>query len=803
MKYPLTILSKVADGKILGDGDDQFEYVHTDSRTISNPESTLFIAKKGPQFDGHKFIPDLISRGVRLFVTEREVDLPSGCSQFVTRDSLATLQRLATFHRSNFDYPVVGITGSYAKTIVKEWSSVLLGSKYRVAKTPASHNSKLGVPLSVLEMNANHQAGVFEAGISETGEMSVLANIIKPEMGVFTNIGSAHASGFDSRLEKIREKAKLFQSCQKIICCFDHKEIYQHLTDQYPTKVLGWSLQNPKALLFLTLNENQLTFDWEGVDYQLDIPYHQGVELENLCHAVVLGALLKLSSLEMQGGIGLLPSLDMRLQMVEGINNCYLLDDTYTNDLSGLEVALQKFSEQNQHDKRSVILSDLSDLKGDDENGYLRVYNLLKSHKINRLIAVGEDLKTHLDSFEIPEILSFNSTEELRSALPPFSKEMVLIKGARKFRFERIIQDLEARQHRTQLRINFTSLIHNINAYRNLIQPNTRLMVMVKAFAYGGGSAEIANILQYNNVDYLGVAYVDEGVALRENGIRLPIMVMNTDERDLSLCQSYHLEPEVYSISYLKQILSRKINLTIHLKLETGMNRLGFTHQDLPELKQLIASNENLKVASIFSHLASAENEADSQFTEGQATRFQEMYENIVTSLPQRPLRHLVNSAGIARWPDYHFDMVRLGIGAAGLDPTSTLPLQPIGQLVTQVTQLKWVQKGESVGYNRAFKATEDTMIAVIPIGYADGFLRVFGNGQAQVMINDQLIKTVGNICMDMTMLDVTDKEVREGDQVTIFGERPTISDLANWSNTIPYEVLTNVGQRVKRVYSW
>ena len=803
MKYPFSILSKIAEGSTIGVADIDFEYVSTDSRTISNPGSTLFVAKKGPQFDGHSFIPDLMKRGVRLFVTERKVELSEGCSQFITGDSLATLQSLAAHHRSLHDYPVIGITGSYAKTIVKEWSSVLLGSKYRVVKTPASHNSKLGVPLSILEMTSQHELGVFEAGISQVDEMGVLADIIKPQIGVFTNIGSAHAAGFDSLSQKIEEKAKLFESCQQVVCCHDHSLIAQHLLAKYKHKVITWSLSDPQADLLFTLSNKCLTFTWRAVQHQLNLPYNHGVELENLCHAISLAVLLGLSSSEMQSGIGLLPNLEMRLQMVDGINDCYILDDAYTNDLSGLEVALQKLSEQKQYDKRSVILSDLSDLDQDNVEGYRRVNDLLKAHAIDRMLAVGEGFKKNRELFELPEVLYYASTDALRSSLPPFSKEMVLIKGARTFQFEWIVQDMEARRHRTQLRVSFTNLVHNINVYRNLLQPGTRLMVMVKAFAYGGGSAEIANILQYNNVDYLGVAYVDEGVALRESGIELPIMVMNTDERDLSLCSAYNLEPEVYSLSYLKQLASRNMKLALHLKLETGMNRLGFLQADLMELKSILATHEHLQVASIFSHLASSENEADDNFTRDQAARYLHMCQELTSAMPQKPLLHLVNSAGIVKWSDYHFDMVRLGIGAAGFDPTDQLPLKPISQLITQITQIKLVKKGDSVGYGRAFLAKKDTMIAVIPIGYADGFLRAFGNGKAHVMVNDQLVGTAGNICMDMTMLDVTERKVKEGDQVIIFGERPSIADLAEWSNTIPYEVLTNVGQRVKRVYSW
>ncbi len=799
MKYTLSQIKEVVGGSLHGP-DRGFSHVATDSRTISNPEQTLFIARKGPHFDGHDFVPQVVELGVRAFILERDLDLPSTTAVLKVKNGLRALQDLAAFHRRHFGIPVIAITGSNGKTIVKEWADTMLSGKFVTTKSPGSYNSQLGVPLSVLLLDEHSQIGLFEAGISQHGEMNRLEEVIFPTIGLITNIGAAHDAGFKSRAEKIAEKSKLFVNCDHVICCRDHQDIYDISKETFGAKLFTWS-QRGTADISFHLQSGRCQFEFEGNTFSLRLPFSGAPHEENLLHAIALCCKMGLTAADMQQGLDALSNVEMRLSFKEGRNQCYLLDDTYNNDINGLEVALSALSQQRQRTKKTLIISDFLQV-ADPERTFVKANELMKSSGITRLIGIGPDISNFSHVFDVPSEF-FLSTADFLEQHPHFHHEMILIKGAREFHFEKIVQFLTKKRHRTELTINFTHLQHNLNAYRRLLQPQTKVMVMVKAFAYGGGSFEVANFLQYHQVDYLAVAYLDEGISLRDNGIELPIMVMNPSLDDLEAFARYELEPEIFDYEILRKCIDLGLRVPIHLKIDTGMKRLGFDRSQIAELVVTLEKHPDIRVGSVFTHLAASEDESHDDFTLTQRDLFDSAYQEIVGALGYSPLKHAVNSAGIVRWPNLHFEMVRLGVGLLGVDTTGELILKPAGRLRTEISQVRKVRKGESIGYSRVGIAPHDGKVAVLPIGYADGYLRVFGNGAGKVLVNNQLVPTIGNICMDMTMIDVSGIDVSVGDEVIIVGEEPTLEDLATWSHTIPYEILTNLGPRVSRTYAW
>ncbi|XOV92399.1 MAG: bifunctional UDP-N-acetylmuramoyl-tripeptide:D-alanyl-D-alanine ligase/alanine racemase [Bacteroidota bacterium] len=781
--------------------DNTISELYIDSRSVTNPKGSVFFCLKGHQHDGHQFISQVHQKGIRNFVISDDTDVPVDANVIGVNDTLDALQQVAIHHRSLFAVPVIGITGSNGKTMIKEWLSTVLQEKYRVVKSPKSYNSQIGVPLSVWQLNADHEIGVFEAGISKSGEMEKLEKIIQPTIGIFTNIGEAHDEGFSSIRKKIEEKSKLFQNAEKIICCRDHTEIFNHLTNTYPEKVIDWSTSAESSITITTFDE-QYTFRFNNQSYSFRFSHRKPYDIENLFHVISASIVCGLDKDEIERGLKQIIPVPMRLELKQGVNDTYILDDTYNNDLAGLKIALNYQNQQVQYAHKTVILSDILQSGMYDYQLYQEVNELLVNHNVGRFIGIGTQISAEKDVFAMKKDF-FPDVESFLSSDLSFANEMILIKGARVFGLERIVSFLEEKNHGTILEVNFEALTHNLNVYRNHLNPGVKLMVMVKAFAYGGGIAEIANLLQYQKVDRLGVAYVDEGIILRKHGIKIPIVVMNPNWEALSLLTSFNLEAEVYSISMLNHML---VNLksfpAIHLKIETGMNRLGIQEKDVEELISILSEHPEIKLAGIFTHLSSQEDEANDSYTSSQLEIFDRMYDRISEKLDPKPIKHVLNSAGIIRWPDHQYDMVRLGIGLYGYDASSKVnDLQPISTLKTIVSQVKQVKKGESIGYSRMGKASKNGQIAILPIGYADGYLRMFGNGKAYTLINGQKAPTIGNICMDTTMIDVTGLDAKEGDEVILFGQNPTIVQLAEWAQTIPYEILTNVSQRVKRVF--
>lgn len=772
-----------------------------DSRQATGQEKMLFFCLVGHHHDGHQFVSEVYQKGLRNFIVSNAVAIPKDANLIKVADTLDALQKLVAHHRSSFNIPVVGITGSNAKTMIKEWLSTVLSEKYQVVKSPKSYNSQVGVPLSVWQLNNLHEIGVFEAGVSEKGEMTKLANIIQPTIGIFTNIGEAHSQGFGSLAEKIEEKSRLFESADKIICCKDHQEIHQHLVKTYGGKVIAWSIHSPSEIS-ITKDEKQHFFKYGTTEYGFRLGERGARDLENLFHVITAAIICGLSQTEIEDGLKHIVPVPMRLELKRGMNDTYILDDTYNNDLAGLRIALNYQQQQTQYSRKTVILSDILQSGQQDAQLYSEVYSLLKTHAVDRVIGIGPKITASGELFVMDKHF-FPDVEAFLASDLTFANEMILIKGARVFGLEKIVSFLEEKNHGTVLEVNFESLLDNLNSYRNLLKKDVKLMVMVKAFAYGGGIAEIANLLQYQQVDRFGVAYVDEGIFLRKHGIKIPILVMNPNWEALSLLTTFDLEAEVYSLTMFRHMLTTLKKMPgIHLKLETGMNRLGIPREDLTEVRTILANHPELEIKGVFTHLSSQEEAINDDYTLDQIKDFEQCYEDIASTLGYKPIRHVLNSAGIVRWPDYQYDMVRLGIGLYGFDASGKMKdLQPISTLKTIVSQVKKVKKGDSIGYSRMGRAPIDGQIAILPIGYADGYLRIFGNGNAWVMIDGKKAPTIGNICMDMTMIDISGIDVKEGDEVILFGENPTITELAKWAHTIPYEILTNVSQRVKRVF--
>ncbi|MEQ9466043.1 MAG: bifunctional UDP-N-acetylmuramoyl-tripeptide:D-alanyl-D-alanine ligase/alanine racemase [Ekhidna sp.] len=786
-------LAKITGGQIHLNQDLDVSHFSADTRTLSGQPYEVFVAINGKR-DGHDFARAASERGVKNFILEKDLDL-GAANKLVADDSLAAFQQIARYHRIKFSIPIIGITGSNGKTTVKEWLSTILSSRHFVVKSPKSYNSQIGVPISLLEIRENHEIGLFEAGISRSGEMKKLQEMILPTHGIFTNLGVAHDDGFDSSDHKLREKLNLFVESGKVVCRCD-QEHFATISEVLRDKIIGWSL-NGKGTYQVSWKDGsvQVNNDKFSTDFQSE------TLLENLTHAIVMALEIGLSRDQIQAGIDLIEGVPMRLELKRGVNGCYILDDSYNNDEAGLKVALDYLESHRQNERRTLILSDILHSGKGDKELYSDVSALLQNRKISRLVGVGSRISNHASLFPM-ETIFFDDTEALLTDLPEFREEMVVVKGARNFALERVVQRLQEKSHGTVLEVNFESLQHNLNQYRALLKPTTKLMVMVKANAYGSGLLEVANFLQHQRVDMLGVAYVDEAIQLRKNGVSLPVMIMNPYIESFEQFERYDLQAEIFSLTHLKRMLKdTKNHPGVHLKIDTGMHRLGFSKKDIPALIELLKHNPGLKVEGIFTHFSSSDMADEDDFTVSQAHLFEEAYRQLTDALGYHPIKHACNSPAMVRWPQYHFDMVRLGIGLHGFDPTGQLSLRHTSELKSTISQIQHLEAGDTVGYSRKGKIDRDSEIAIIPIGYEDGYSRIFGNGNARVSINGKLCPTIGNVCMDMIMVDVTGAGVQEGDQVMIFGANPGIQDLAKWANTIPYEILTNVSNRVKRVF--
>jgi alanine racemase len=795
------------------------QHLLTDSRGGIQNRASLFFAIGGERHDGHQYINELYDRGVRQFVVEKLPSQPlPEANLLLVESSVKALQQIATFHRLQFRIPLIGITGSNGKTIVKEWLSQLLSTHENVARNPKSYNSQIGVPLALWNISASHTIGVFEAGISQVGEMERLAKILQPTYGIFTNIGSAHDRGFENREQKVSEKAQLFSTAQKIIYRKDYALIDKVLTSRFYSEMcVNWTTEPTTPSTYgvhwdLTGQSTEITVQHRETaqTFAFAVPFQDAASLENITHALVYGLSANYDLSGWQSVLSQLRPVSMRMEWKQGINQCYLVDDSYSNDLMSLQLALDFLKQQTQNDQYTVILSDVLQSGEKAPVLYQHVAKLLQQKGISRLIGIGPEIAGQAEIFKgyaLTAEFYVNPQEFIEKFQPgSFSRENILVKGARTFHFEQIVQRLQQKIHSTVLEINLDAITHNLNAYRSRLSPTTKIMVMVKAFSYGGAAFEVANLLQFHQVDYLGVAYADEGVRLREHGIRTPILVLNPGPEAFEKMLEYRLEPEIYSLHLLSLFVDtlgdRTTELPIHIKLDSGMHRLGFSPVEVDQLAVRLEQHP-LQIASVFSHLAASDEPQHDSFTEHQAQTYLAGYEKIASTLHQRPLRHILNSAGIIRFPQYQWDMVRLGIGLYGVESAGQFPqmLQPVGTLKTVISQIKSLKKGETVGYGRRGKIEKDQTIATIAIGYADGFDRGFGNGNGQVWVKGYLAPTVGSICMDMTMIDITGIDVSEGDEVIIFGSPISVESLAQQINTIPYEILTNIGERVKRVF--
>lgn len=788
------------------------KWLSLDSRRVFPGDGATYFAIKGPNHDGHAFLQEAYAKGWRLFVVEKAPDLPSkfaGASFFQTENPLLLLQKMAAFRRSQVSIPVVAITGSNGKTIVKEYLYQLLATDFSVVKSPKSWNSQIGVPLSVWSMASHHDIAIFEAGISQPGEMKLLQKIIRPTIGLFTNIGPAHDAFFASTLQKLEEKMTLFEGCEKLIYCADQAVVADFLSGNNLKNVvrIGWS-REAGCKYRVTQKDEQLTISWGSQELELRLPFTDEKSVENLCHSLVAALELGAQPAMLRLQVAVLSAIPMRLSLREGIFGSLLVDDSYNNDFQGLEAALDVALAHSQGRPLAVILSDILQA-GTDENAlYSQVAALLKSKGVSKLVAIGPTISNYKDEFGIA-CESYRSTAQFLQAVggKEFMGHTVLIKGARSYQFEEIVKKLQAKVHRTVLEVNLEALQHNFQFYRSILEPEVKTMVMLKAFAYGSGGGEIGRTLQYLKADYVAVAYPDEGIQLREQGVHLPVMVMNAPEESFDKLLEHSLEPEIFSISQLQNYLEWSVGKSaappIHIKLDTGMHRLGFIPEELAQVKDMLSRFLDVKIASIFSHLAASDNPAFDDFTHAQAAAFTEGYQQLCVGLSYQPVRHLVNTAGISRFKQYQFEMVRIGIGLHGIASTSIEKghLQIVATLKTVVSQVRQLQPGQTVGYNRAGKIEKETTVATIAIGYADGYRRLLGNGVGKVLINGRLFPTIGSICMDMAMVDVTGHDVNEGDEVIVFGETPSAKSLADWSATIPYEILTSVSERVKREY--
>lgn len=790
------------------------ETISIDSRSLQNSEATLFFALKGPNHDGHKFIPELIAQGVTYFVVEEiPQDLQNQACFLVVEDTRIALQNLAAYYRGLFDIPIIGITGSNGKTIIKEWLNFLLSPDYNIIRSPKSYNSQVGVPLSILGINEKHELGIFEAGISTINEMQNLQKIIRPTIGILSNIGSAHDEGFDDAGQKIKEKLKLFKDSEVLICK-KNKTIEQFLPAlQNPRlKFFTWSSDNGKADVFIIATEKNdettLKITHNNRCFVVKIPFTDSASIENAIQCFMVMLYLNYDEEIIAKRMWQLYPVEMRLKVKIGINNTTLIDDSYSSDFQSLKIALDFLENQKQHSKKTLILSDIFQSGLNTDELYAQVSQLIISNKIKRVIVIGSVISKYKNKFSnctaFPDTETFlNQIEQLN-----FQNETILIKGARHYHFEEIVLALQQKTHETILEINLNAISHNLNYYKSKLQPNTKLMAMVKAYGYGNGGFEIAKLLEHHKIDYLGVAFADEGIMLKNAGILLPIMVMNPESTSYQAIINHKLEPEIYSIkglqSFIKILQSKKIEqYPIHIKLDTGMHRLGFMEPQLDQLIQILQETKTVKVVSVLSHLAASDMPKFQDFTLEQIKKFDSWSSQIIAALAIQPIRHILNTSGISNYPVAQFDMVRLGIGLYGVsnDDDEQKNLENVGTLKSIISQIRTIEKGESIGYSRGFIATETTKVATIPIGYADGIDRKWGNQKGYVLIKGKQAPILGSICMDMLMVDVTEIDCKEGNEVIIFGKNPTVKYMAKVTETIAYEIMTSISQRVKRIF--
>lgn len=812
MNYTAKELAEITQSELIGNANLCVKNIDFDSRTIYSTTDTAFIAITTQKNSGEKYISSVIEKGINIIISEHKTDGFDDVTWIITQNSVEFLQKLADHHIRQFtNLKTIGITGSNGKTIVKEWLYQSLWDEFKTVKSPKSFNSQIGLPLSLLQIKPEHEVGIFEVGISKPQEMEKLANFFSPKVGILTHIGSAHIANFETEKQLIDEKIKLFKDSETIIFHGDNQLVYKTIHELYSSKkLISFGLKNHNDLKIINDwkdRNTEIIISYFGDEFSFPANQRDEATLSNALAAIAVMKEFGIENSRIVEKLNNLKTVEMRLESVNGLRNNLIINDSYNLDLDSLKIAYQFINEYNKQ-KKVLVLTDFIEGENSDTL-YQEVANLTNEQKFDKILLIGREISAHQNLFK-SETNAFDSTSELIDSLQfnQIENSLILLKGARKFEIEKIKNILELQKHDTVLEVNLNAILHNLNVHKSLLKPETKMMAMVKAFSYGLGGYEIAEFLQYHHIDYLAVAYVDEGVDLRKNGITVPIMVMNPEQNSYSTIIDYNLEPEIYSFRVLElfceQLKIKGVSgeYPIHIKIETGMNRLGFKEDEMDDLIQKLKL-ENVKVKSLFSHLSTADDLAERDFVMQQISTFQRVTDQLISSLGYQPIRHILNSSGIVYYPDYQFDMVRIGIGMVGIsyNPEVQRLLQSAVSFKTVISQISDVKKGESVGYSRRFIADEDTRIATIPVGYADGIPRLIGNKVGKVGINNQLVPIVGNICMDMMMLDIRDLNANEGDEVVIFNSNPTLEMFAEYCRTIPYEVLTSISRRVKRIY--
>lgn len=817
MKYTITDIARIIHAEADIRREVAVSCLLTDSRSLTYPDETLFFALVTDRNDGHKYIPELYRKGVRNFVVSRALDSTTipDANLLSVSDTLAALQVLAAYHRRRFDIPVIGITGSNGKTIVKEWLYQLLNDDYVVTRSPRSYNSQIGVPLSVWEIDETTQLAIIEAGVSQTDEMDRLEPIIQPTIGVFTSLGEAHQEGFTSIDEKCEEKLSLFRNSEVIIYYADDAIVTEAFTKTcMGTRAVAWSHKNIYAPLYVTKAiryDETTTIEYVYLQAKgaFSIPFTEDGAIQDAIHCLAVMLYLGFTRDAIAERMARLEPIAMRMEVKEGINGCMLINDSYNSDINALDIALDFQARRSAANsmRRTVILSDILQSGIAPVELYARVASLLRHKGVERLIGIGAEISAHSDCFDVEKEFYATTEDFLRTDMERFAHELILIKGARRFHFDAVSEALELKQHETILEVNLDAIVHNYNYYKEKLRPVTRMICMVKAFGYGAGSYELAKTLQDHGCDYLAVAVADEGAELRNQGITMPIMVMNPEMSSFHTLFRYNLEPEVYSFKLLAALETeaRRLGIQhypIHIKIDSGMHRLGFGEVDMARLADLLVAQDRFTVRSVFSHFAGSDEAIFDDYSRRQIETFTRCADVVQSVSSHHVMRHILNTAGITRFTDYQCDAVRLGIGLYGVSPYGdNTGLRVVSTLKTTILQIRELAAGETVGYSRRGVLHRPSRIAAIPIGYADGFDRRLGNGVGSVMIAGKRAPVVGNVCMDVTLIDVTDIDCKEGDRVEIFGENLPVEDIATTLGTIPYEILTSVSSRVKRVY--
>ena len=812
MNYTTKEIAEITQSQIIGDKNLQIHHIAFDSRNIYSTLKTAFIAINTHKNSGEKYISQAIEKGIKVIISENFYSEYDGITWIIVENSVKFLQDLAHYHIENQPIKTIGITGSNGKTIVKEWLYQCLWNEFPTVKSPKSFNSQIGLPISLLQTSEKHQVGIFEVGISKPQEMKTLEEIFSPKIGILTHIGTAHSSNFENELQLIKEKLILFKNSEIIIYNGDNEQVCKEIKTQYSDKKLisfGLKTHNDVKIICDYKDRNQEIL----VQYfseKLSFPANQRDEA-TFTNALAVICILKefgFTNEKIVEKINNLKAVEMRLESVNGVRNNLIINDSFNLDLDSLIIAYQ-FINQYNRDEKTLVLSDIFDVKNDDISLYHKVAEITNQQNFKQIFLVGNQISRFQEKFNA-KTYTFSTTKELLESqqLNSIENQLILLKGARIFEFEKIKSHLELQKHDTVLEINLNAILHNINVHKSLLKPETKMCAMVKAYSYGLGGYEIAEFLQHHHIDYLGVAYADEGVDLRKNGITTPILVMNPEQGSYDVIIDYNLEPEIYSLRVLElfanqlQLKGIQQKYPIHIKVETGMHRLGFKEHEIDELVENL-KKYNVKVASIFSHLSSADVPEEDDYTMEQIHTFQRVSSKISEALGYQPIRHILNTAGITYYSDYQFEMVRIGIGMVGIsaNPKVKKQLQSAVTFKTVISQISEVKQGESIGYNRKYKAEKDTRIATIPVGYADGIPRLIGNKKGFVGIHNQKVSIVGNICMDMLMVDLQNIKAKEGDEVIIFNGNPTLEEFSGYCQTIPYEVLTSISRRVKRIY--